>query len=247
MFFTRKGRSVQLPLSGGVPVHIAVIMDGNRRWAAKRGLPKVMGYREGAYTLKRIVRACNDIGVKYLTAYAFSTENWARPKEEVEYIMSLLLEFLKNADNEIAGQNIRIRVIGDIHGLSEDIKAEIAALTEKTRKNEGLTLVIALNYGSRNEITDAVKRIARDVKRNAIKPEDISEQLISSYLYTSGMPDPDLIIRSSGESRLSNFLLWQSSYAEFWYSDTLWPDFSKKELLQAIDDYMKRNRRYGGI
>jgi len=231
----------------GLPVHIAIIMDGNGRWAAKRGLPRSIGHREGANNLKRIVIECNKIGIKYLTVFAFSTENWSRPKSEVDALMSLLLEFLQNADRELAGQNIRIRVIGEVEGLSDDIVKEIDRVVRKTESNDGLTLIIALNYGSRNEIVQAVVRIAREVQCGRMKPEDINEKVFSEYLYTAGIPDPDLVIRSSGENRLSNFLLWQSSYAELWYSDTLWPDFSERDLHQAIEDYKKRNRRFGGI
>lgn len=230
-----------------IPSHIAIIMDGNGRWASKRGLPRSAGHREGANTLKRIVRTCDDIGIKYLTVYAFSTENWTRPKEEVDALMSLLLEFLKNADNELAGKNIRIKIIGESDGLTNEIKREIFRITEKTKNNTGLTLVIALNYGSRLEIANAAARIARDVKRGSVNPEEVNEELLSKYLYTAGTPDPDLVIRPSGENRLSNFLLWQSSYSEFWYSDILWPDFSKKHLLEAIEEYQKRNRRFGGL
>lgn len=230
-----------------VPVHIAIVMDGNGRWASQRGLPRNVGHREGANTLKRIVKDCNEIGIRYLTVFAFSTENWNRPKEEVEALMSLLLEFLRNADNELSGKNIRIKVIGEAKGLTGEIKQEIVRVMENTSNNTGLTLVIALNYGSKTEIANAAARIARDVKRGTIKPEDINEKLLSSYLYTVGIPDPDLVIRPSGEKRLSNFLLWQSSYSEFWYSDILWPDFSKKHLLEAIGEYQRRNRRFGGL
>lgn len=230
-----------------IPTHIAIIMDGNGRWASKKGLPRSVGHREGANALKRIVKYCDEIGIKYLTVYAFSTENWTRPKEEVESLMSLLLEFLKNADSELAGKNIRIKVIGESEGLTGEIKREIVRVTENTSKNSGLTLVIALNYGSRTEIANAAARIARDVKRGGIKPEEVNEKLLSNYLYTAGMPDPDLVIRPSGENRLSNFLLWQSSYSEFWYSNILWPDFSKKDLLEAIGEYQRRNRRFGGL
>lgn len=230
-----------------LPSHIAIIMDGNGRWASKRGLPRSAGHREGANTLKRIVRVCDGIGIKYLTVYAFSTENWHRPKEEVDALMSLLLEFLKNADKELAGKNIRIKVIGESEGLTVEIKREIARITENTINNTGLTLVIALNYGSRTEIVNAAARIARDVKRGSLKPEEVNEKLLSNYLYTAGTPDPDLVIRPSGENRLSNFLLWQSSYSEFWYSDILWPDFSKKHLLEAIEEFQRRNRRFGGL
>ncbi len=230
-----------------LPVHIAIVMDGNGRWASGRGLPRSMGHREGANTLRKIVRYCDEIGIKYLTVYAFSTENWSRPKEEVDALMSLLLEYLKNADKEIAGKNVRIKVIGDSNGLTEEIKNEIIRVTENTKKNNGLTLVIALNYGGRAEIVDMVRRIAVEVKKGGLSIDAINEQLVSGYLYTSGIPDPDMVIRPSGENRLSNFLLWQSSYAEFWYSNVLWPDFSKKDLLEAIMEYQKRNRRYGGI
>ena len=248
LFFGKKNRNnTVLVQHEQVPGHIAIIMDGNGRWAAKRGLPRSAGHREGANTLKRIVRASDEVGIKYLTVYAFSTENWTRPKNEVDALMSLLLEFLKNADREIAGKNIRILIIGDAAGLSEEIKREIARIKADTCRNTGLTLVIALNYGSRGEITEAIKQISREIKRGSLKPEDINEQLVSNHLYTSGIPDPDLIIRPSGESRLSNFLLWQASYAEFWYSDILWPDFTKNDLLQAISDYQRRNRRFGGI
>lgn len=248
LFFGRKGRNKPVLEQGAqIPAHIAIIMDGNGRWAAKRGLPRSAGHREGANTLKKIVKASDKAGVKYLTVYAFSTENWTRPRDEVDTLMSLLLEFLRNADREIAGSNIRILVIGSEDGLSEEIKSEIAALQAKTRDNTGLTLVIALNYGGRNEITDAVKRIFQDCQKGGLRPEDINESLISSYLYTAGLPDPDLIIRPSGENRLSNFMLWQASYSEFWYSDILWPDFTGADLLQAISDYQKRNRRFGGV
>lgn len=230
-----------------IPTHIAIFMDGNGRWAARRGLPRSAGHREGANNLKRIVKECNALGIKYLTAYAFSTENWSRPKEEVDALMSLLLEFLKNADKELSGQNIRIRVIGDIQALSQEIRKETARVVEKTSKNTGLTLVIALNYGSRSEIANAAARIARDVKQGRLNPDNINEKMFSDYLYTAGIPDPDLVIRPSGEQRLSNFLLWQSSYAEFWYSNILWPDFSKKDLIEALGEFQRRNRRFGGL
>jgi undecaprenyl diphosphate synthase len=222
-------------------------MDGNGRWAARRGLPRNVGHREGANTLKRMVRECNDLGIKYLTAYAFSTENWNRPREEVDALMQLLLEFLQNAEKELAGTNIRIKVIGDTDRLSEKIRNEIDRVVANTSENTGLNLVVALNYGSRCEIAAAAARIARDAKEGRIDPGDVDEKLFADYLYTSGIPDPDLVIRPSGEYRLSNFLLWQSSYSEFWYSDVLWPDFNKEHLYQALRDYQNRNRRFGGI
>ncbi len=248
MFFLRKKKNeAVLEHMDRIPVHIAVFMDGNGRWAKKRGMPRSAGHREGANTLKRIVTECDAIGIKYLTAYAFSTENWNRPKDEVDTLMSLLLEFLRNADKELAGKNVRILVIGDTDKLSEEIQKEITRVVNNTSANTGLSLVIALNYGSRCEIASAAARLARDVKDGRINAEDIDEKLFSEYLYTKGIPDPDLVIRPSGENRLSNFLLWQSSYSEFWYSNILWPDFSKNDLLEAISEYQKRNRRYGGL
>jgi len=246
-FFKQKIKGPDLNDKKKLPVHIAVIMDGNGRWASRRGLPRSAGHREGANTLKRIVKECDDIGIKYLTAYAFSTENWSRPKDEVDALMSLLLEFLRNAEKELAGKNIRILVIGDTDKLSEEIRREIKRVVGSTSANTGLTLVIALNYGGRREIAMAAARIAQEALEGKIKPENVDEKLFSDYLYTKGIPDPDLVIRPSGEHRLSNFLLWQSSYSEFWYSDILWPDFSKKHLLEAIGEYQKRNRRYGGL
>ena len=243
----RKTKKHGLDTSRDLPGHIAVIMEGNGRWAARRGLPRSAGHREGANTHNRVVKECNAIGIKYLTAFAFSTENWNRPRQEVNALMQLLLEFLQNAEKELAGTNIRITVIGDTDKLSEEIRNEIDWVVANTAANTGLNLVIALNYGSRCEIAAAAARIARDVREGRIEPEDVDEELFSNYLYTSGIPDPDLVIRPSGEYRLSNFLLWQSSYSEFWYSDILWPDFSKEHLYQAISDYQNRNRRFGGL
>lgn len=243
----KRKKGPELIQQSELPVHIAIFMDGNGRWAQKRGLPRSAGHREGANTLKRIVKECNNIGIQYLTAYAFSTENWNRPKDEVEALMTLLLEFLRNADKELSGKNIRIRIIGDSAGLSNEIRQEMARVIEKTAKNTGLNLVIALNYGSRSEICSAAAKISRDIQKGRIKLEDINEKLFSNYLYTVGIPDPDLVIRASGEKRMSNFLLWQSSYSEFWYSNILWPDFSRNDLLEALGDYQKRNRRFGGL
>jgi len=240
-------KGIELDKKGPVPLHIGIIMDGNGRWAKRRGLPRSAGHREGANTLKRIVKECDELGIKYLTAYAFSTENWSRPKQEVDDLMALLLEFLKKADEELAGKNIRIMVIGEEDGLSDEIRREIKRITEKTKSNTGLTLVLALNYGSRREITKAAKKISQDVKKGILDPERIDEKLFSEYLYTAGIPDPDMIIRPSGERRLSNFLLWQASYAELWYSDILWPDFSRKDLIQAIREFQRRERRFGGL
>ncbi|HOQ36457.1 MAG TPA: isoprenyl transferase [Acetivibrio sp.] len=230
-----------------LPQHIAIIMDGNGRWARKRSLPRSVGHKEGAKTLKRITTFCGEIGIKYLTVYAFSTENWKRPKSEVDALMALLLEYLKNAETHIGGKDVRIKTIGDVSVFSDEIKKEIDRVTKLTGKNTGLELNIALNYGSRDEIVHAVKEIAREVAHGKIKTDDINEKMMIDKLYTSGVPDPDLLIRPGGEKRLSNFLLWQSAYTEFWYTDVLWPDFREEHIVEAILDYQNRNRRFGGI
>lgn len=225
-----------------LPQHIAIIMDGNGRWAKKKGLPRTAGHIAGAKTFKNIARYCNKIGLKYLTVYAFSTENWKRPADEVEGIMNLLRDYLKDAEN-FKDENIRVRFIGDRTPLADDIK-ELMAKNENDSKNAtGLTLYIAINYGGRDEIVKAVQKIVD----SGIKADDINEQLISNMLYTCDCPDPDFIIRPSGEYRISNYLIWQSAYSEFWYSDILWPDFTEKHLEKAIADFNKRNRRFGGI
>lgn len=225
-----------------LPQHIAIIMDGNGRWAKKKGLPRTAGHIAGAKTFKNIARYCNKIGLKYLTVYAFSTENWKRPADEVDGIMNLLRDYLKDAEN-FKDENIRVRFIGDRTPLADDIK-ELMAKNENDSKNAtGLTLYIAINYGGRDEIVKAVQKIVD----SGIKADDINEQLISDMLYTCDCPDPDFIIRPSGEYRISNYLIWQSAYSEFWYSDILWPDFTEKHLEKAIADFNKRNRRFGGI
>lgn len=230
-----------------MPAHIGIIMDGNGRWANKRGLPRNMGHRAGSEALKRIVRFCNDINIKYLTVFAFSTENWKRPKEEVDSLMQLLEQYLDEAKKESDNNNIRLRILGDISALSANLQNKIIEVERKSALKQGLNLNIALNYGSRNEIVSAVRKIAEQVKDGLIDIPAINEQLFSSKLYTAGMPDPDLIIRPSGEKRVSNFLLWQSAYSEFWTSDIYWPDFKEKHLLDAIYDYQRRNRRFGGL
>lgn len=248
MFFSKWKKKEKADIGEGkLPEHIAIVMDGNGRWAQKRGLPRNLGHREGSNTLRKIVKACDRIGIKYLTVYAFSTENWNRPKGEVDCLMDLLLEYLKNAENEIGGRNIRIRVIGNVNRLSEEIKSEIARVMKSTEKNDGMTLVIALNYGGRDEIVAAVKRIAEDVKKGSLSLDAIDEQTVADHLYTFGIPDPDLMIRPSGEKRISNFLLWQSAYTELCYSNVLWPDFDEENLLEAIKEYQSRDRRYGGV
>ncbi len=230
-----------------LPKHIAIIPDGNGRWANSKGMPRNAGHREGSNTLKEIVEHCAEIGIEYLTIYAFSTENWKRPQSEVDSLMSLIQEFLQKAEQNLSGKNVQIRIIGNIFGLSKNLQKEIPKVVEMTRRNTGLVLNIALNYGGRDEIVNAVQQIANEIKDNKINVSDVNEQLISNKLYTSNVPDPDLLIRTGGEKRLSNFLLWQAAYTEIWCSDVLWPDFKKEDLLKAIYNYQNRERRYGGI
>lgn len=230
-----------------IPNHIAVIMDGNGRWAKKRKLPKILGHREGSNVLKKIVKYCDKIGVKYLTVYAFSTENWKRPKKEVDELMDLLLEKLKNAEKELGGDQAQIKVIGNIKGLSPEIQKEIKRVEESTGKNSGICLNIALNYGGRDEILSAAKDLITDVEKGIIKKDEITEEYFSKKLYTWYLPDPDLLIRTSGEKRHSNYLLWQMAYTEFWYTDVLWPEINESYIDEAIIEYQKRNRRYGGV
>ncbi len=241
VFSFKKSRKVY---ADRLPVHIAIIMDGNGRWAKKRGLPRSAGHSAGASTFKTIARYCNKIGIKYLTVYAFSTENWKRSQEEVDGIMNLLREYLRDSAN-FKDENIKLTFIGDLSRLAPDI-LELIASSEKDSENAtGLQVNIALNYGGRDELVHAVRSIAADVAVGEIKAEDIDEELVSSRLYTADMPDPDLVIRPSGEYRLSNFLVWQTAYAEFWYTDVLWPDFSKNDLDDAILAFSKRDRRFG--
>ncbi len=225
-----------------IPGHIAIIMDGNGRWAKKRGLPRSFGHSAGAKKFKEIARYCNKIGVKYLTVYAFSTENWKRPKEEIDGIMNLLRDYLKDSTN-FKGENIKLRFIGDRLALPQDIQALMENSEKESDDATGMTACLALNYGGRDEITKAVQRIINE----KINAEDINEDLISSKLYTADYPDPDLVIRVSGEFRLSNFLVWQSAYSEFYFDKVLWPDFSVRDLEKAIDEFNRRNRRFGGV
>lgn len=245
MFFKNKIKQ-EVDFSN-LPSHIGVIMDGNGRWAKKRGLPRSAGHSKGADTLKKIVTECNKIGIKYITVYAFSTENWKRPKDEVDYLMNLLLNYLKDAENTLAGENVVIRAIGSRAELSEEIREQIVKTEKFTEKNSGIVMNIALNYGAREEIVHAAEQIAEEVKNGVLDPQDISAKTISEHLYTKNQPDPDLIIRTSGEERLSNFLLWQAAYSEFWFTDKLWPDFGVKDLYEAIADFQKRGRRFGGV
>ncbi len=225
-----------------LPRHIAIIMDGNGRWAKKRSLPRSAGHIAGAKTFKSIARYCNKIGLEYLTVYAFSTENWKRPKDEVEGIMNLLRDYLKDAEN-FKHENIRVKFIGNLEPLAEDIKELIKKDEDGSKDATGLKLNIAINYGGKDEITRAVRSIIDE----GIPSSEVTEEVISQHLYTKDMPDPDFIIRPSGEYRLSNYLIWQSAYAEYWFSDILWPDFTPKHLEKAIDDFNHRNRRFGGV
>lgn len=246
MFFGRKKRLETIDMNN-LPVHIGVIMDGNGRWAKKRGLPRGAGHQAGAETLKKIVTECNNMGIKYITVYAFSTENWKRPKEEVNFLMNLLLSYLRDSEKTLAKENVVIRAIGGREELSEEIRAQIKKTEEFTKNNTGIVMNIALNYGSREELVRAAKRIAEQAKSGEIQIGDITEDMISSELYTGGQPDPDLVIRTSNELRLSNFLMWQSAYSELYFTKTLWPDFSARDLHNAILEYQSRNRRYGGV
>lgn len=229
-----------------LPKHIAIIMDGNRRWAKERGLETRLGHKEGAETLKKIAKYANQIGIKYLTVYAFSTENWKRTKEEVGALMGLLqmyvADFLKDSDLE----NVKINILGDISKLDKGLQNSIEKAIDRTKNNTGLTLNVAFNYGGRDEITKAMKKVAEKVKNKEINVEDIDEQLVSENLYTAGQPDPDLLIRPGGEKRISNYLLWQLAYTEFLFIDKYWPDFTEKDLDEAIEIFESRNRKFGG-
>ncbi|MBP5596824.1 MAG: isoprenyl transferase [Pseudobutyrivibrio sp.] len=230
-----------------VPEHIAIILDGNGRWAKAKGMPRTYGHTVGAKNVETICRAAHDLGVKYVTMYAFSTENWSRPADEVKALMKLLGEYIKTCMRTAKKDNLRVRFIGDLSKLDDKLKASIDELTEYSSQFTGLTLTIAINYGSRDEMTRAIRNVASDVKAGELQPDDITEELFSSYLDTKDIPDPDFMIRTSGEQRLSNYLLWQLAYAEFYFTPVAWPDFTPDELKKAIEEYDKRNRRFGGI
>lgn len=230
-----------------LPGHIAFIMDGNGRWAKKRGLSRNIGHAEGSRMLKEVVKACYNLHIRYVTVYAFSTENWARPKEEVDQLMKLLLEYLKNAESDLEGRAVRIRVIGSRKGLPEDILREIDRVEANTAGNRDMDFIIAINYGGRQEILEAARTLAREVGDGTLKAEEIDEACLESHLYTKGIPSPDLLIRTSGEQRLSNFLLWQCAYTEFHFPDVLWPDFKERQLQEALHAYAGRSRRFGGL
>lgn len=230
---------------GNTPQHIAIIMDGNGRWARKRGLPKIVGYTKGIESLRRVLQACGELHIPYLTVYAFSTENWRRPKYEVDDLMELLESHLDKETENLRKNNVRLNAIGRLWELPESIQRKLNYAMEITKHNNGVIFTIAINYGGRAEIVDAVRAILDAIKRGE-SINSIDEQIFSSYLYTKDMPDPDLLIRTSGELRISNFLLWQSSYTELYVTDRLWPDFGKKDLRLAIEEYKRRHRRYGG-
>jgi undecaprenyl diphosphate synthase len=230
-----------------IPNHIAIIMDGNGRWAKKKHMPRNYGHSQGSKVVEKIGRIAFDMGVKYMTVYAFSTENWSRPKEEVEKLMELLHDFMKDCIKKSKKNNMRVRMLGDITRLDPGLQKSIVELEAISKDNTGLNFQVALNYGGRDEITRAMKQIAIKIQTGECKPEEITEEMISCHLDTKDIPDPDLLIRTSGEFRLSNFLPWQLAYSEFYFTEVLWPDFDKKELQRAIDYYNGRERRYGGV
>lgn len=230
-----------------VPKHVAIILDGNGRWAKAHGMPRNYGHIQGAKAVEDICEDAYNLGVKYLTVYAFSTENWSRPKDEVDALMKLLRTYMKNCLQRASKNNMCVRVIGEKSRLDDDIRESIERLEEGTKNNTGLFFTIAINYGSRDEITRAVRKIAENVKDGKIDPSDITEEMIAENLDTAGLPDPDLLIRTCSEKRISNFLLWQISYSEIYVTDIAWPDFDKKALEKAIEEYSKRNRKFGNI
>lgn len=230
-----------------LPQHVAIIMDGNGRWAKARHLPRFEGHRIGAQSVRAIVKAAGEVGIKYLTLYAFSVENWNRPKDEVDTLMKYLARYLKTELAELQRNNVRLEAIGQIWRLPEFVQKQLAETRAALSRNNGLTLIIALSYGGRTEIVEAVREIAAKVRAGQLEPAEINERVLSDHLYTRHWPDPDLLIRTSGEMRVSNFLLWQISYAEFVVTPTLWPDFRKPQLIEALEEYARRHRRFGGV
>jgi undecaprenyl diphosphate synthase len=230
-----------------IPAHVAIILDGNGRWAKEKGMPRNYGHMQGAKAVEDILVDARDMGIKYLTVYAFSTENWSRPEAEVSALMTILRNYLKTSIKKSMKNNVRCRVIGERSKLSDDIRAAIEELETATAGNTGLTFTIAINYGSRDEITRAVRKVAAKVEKGELKAEDITEAMIAENLDTNFLPDPDLMIRTCNEQRISNYLLWQCAYTEFYYTPVAWPDFDKEELLKAVESYGQRNRKYGGL
>jgi undecaprenyl diphosphate synthase len=239
--------ALSLDARTNLPRHVAVIMDGNGRWAKARHLPRVEGHRRGADSAREIIRSAGDVGIKYLTLYAFSAENWNRPKDEVDALMKYLVHYLKSETPELNKSNVRLEAIGQIWRLPDTVQEQLRKSIATLSKNNGLTLVLALSYGSRIEMVDAVRQLAEKVKSGKIEPADITEKIVSDHLWTRSLPDPDLLIRTSGEMRVSNFLLWQISYAELVVTQTLWPDFRKPHFFAALEEYAKRHRRFGGV
>lgn len=230
-----------------IPNHVGIIMDGNGRWAKERNLPRTMGHKAGVETIRRIIKESDRLGIKYITLYAFSTENWKRPDEEVKFLMKLPIRFFDEFAPELVENNIRLNVIGNINELPKDLQQKVLEITDLTKDNTKMTLTIALNYGSQDEIKQAIKSIATDVKNGDLEVEDINETVIENYLMTSDLPPLDLMIRTSGELRISNYLLWQLAYAELYFTSIAWPDFKEEQLYEALLDYQKRNRRFGSL
>jgi undecaprenyl diphosphate synthase len=230
-----------------LPTHVAIIMDGNGRWAKQRRLPRVEGHKAGVESVRAVVRAAGELGIKYLTLYAFSVENWNRPKDEVDTLMKYLARYLKTEVGELVKNNARLEIIGQVYRLPENVQEQLKKTQTLLAKNNGITLIFALSYGGRTEIVEAVRSIAAQVRQGRLDPEEINEQIVSQHLYTRNIPDPDLLIRTSGEMRVSNFLLWQISYAEFVVTPTLWPDFRKAQFYEALEEYTRRHRRFGAV
>lgn len=250
-FFNRSsqeqnGTDLEL-LNENLPSHVAIIMDGNGRWARRRGLPRVAGHHAGMSIVRDIIRASDDLGLQYLTLYAFSTENWKRPRAEVEYLMRLPEEFFRSEIDELAERGVRVRFIGDTMKLPPYTRETVRRTLGRTERNTGMTVCFALNYGGRADVIEAIKALVNDFASQGMSFDALTEERFADYLSTYGIPDPDLIIRTSGEQRLSNFLIWQAAYAEFWFTDALWPDFTREDLRRAIIDYQKRKRRFGGL
>ena len=237
----------QLRGSGDIPRHIAIIMDGNGRWAKKRGFPRIAGHREGVNSVRDIVEACGQLGVKYLTLYAFSTENWKRPKEEVSLLMRLLLKALRDEKDRLHQNEVKLKAIGDIAALPQDVQDELLDGIEKMKENKGLTLILALSYSGRWDITNAVQRMYDEIRSAGLRKDQITQELITSYLSTKDFPDPDLLVRTSGELRISNFLIWQTAYSELFIAQEFWPSFRRKQLYEAIADFQRRERRFGMV
>jgi undecaprenyl diphosphate synthase len=245
MFFQKKTEALSIDASR-LPKHIAIIMDGNGRWAAKRALPRQAGHKAGAEAFEQLITDAKEMGIEHITVYAFSTENWKRSQEEISAIMDLMRYYLKNSFQRFLKDNVRMHIIGDISRLDEDIQNQIREVEEKSKVKDGMTVHIALNYGGRDELRRGIQQIVEEVANGQLSPLEITEEVVESHLDTAGVPDPELVIRTSGEARISNFLLWQIAYSEFYFTDVLWPDFGKKDLEKAIYYYQNRERRFGG-